>query len=157
MARNQRKRIRQCGGRQDAFTVSSPGTPSVNQSNRLFSWDTRAPTEATAKIQAHDREILSCAFSPACEHLIVTGSADKVCMDASKSRPTRIQTLFHLDCCPARHQSAFQKVAHFRVTHGRSAPPRMVSSLRFSLRIRIRRSKDQYLGSLPDWRGADTR
>ncbi|KAF7337570.1 Histone acetyltransferase type B subunit 2 [Mycena sanguinolenta] len=46
---------------------------------RLFisSWDTRAPTEASTKIQAHDREILAVSFNPACEHLLVTGSADK--------------------------------------------------------------------------------
>jgi histone-binding protein RBBP4 len=30
------------------------------------------------KVQAHDQEILAVAFSPASEHLLVTGSADKV-------------------------------------------------------------------------------
>ena len=30
------------------------------------------------KFQAHDREILAVAFSPASEHLLITGSADKV-------------------------------------------------------------------------------
>lgn len=30
------------------------------------------------KVQAHDREILAVAFSPASEDLLVTGSADKV-------------------------------------------------------------------------------
>jgi histone-binding protein RBBP4 len=44
----------------------------------LSSWDTRTPTEPTMKFQAHDREILAVAFSPASEHLLVTGSADKV-------------------------------------------------------------------------------
>jgi histone-binding protein RBBP4 len=43
-----------------------------------LSWDTRAPTEAKIKIRAHDQEILAVAFSPATEHLLVTGSADKV-------------------------------------------------------------------------------
>lgn len=42
-------------------------------------WDTRTPSEPTNKIQAHDREILAVSFSPASEHLLVTGSADKVC------------------------------------------------------------------------------
>lgn len=40
-------------------------------------WDTRAPTEATTKIQAHEREILAVSFSPADENLVITGSADK--------------------------------------------------------------------------------
>lgn len=129
---------------------------SDNRSHCLLRWDTRAPTEATAKIQAHDREILSCAFSPACEHLIITGSADKVRMDI-KELPHWNSGLLYLDCRAARHQGAFQKVAHLRVAHGRSTPPRMVSSLRFSLRICIRRSQDQYLGSFTDWRRADAR
>jgi len=50
---------------------------SVGDDKMLLIWDTRSPTEATTKIQAHDREILSLAFSPASEHLVVTGSADK--------------------------------------------------------------------------------
>lgn len=44
----------------------------------LCSWDTRTPTEAVTKVQAHDREILAVAFSPASDHLLITGSADKV-------------------------------------------------------------------------------
>ena len=44
----------------------------------LSSWDTRTPTDAVTKYQAHDREILAVAFSPASEHILVTGSADKV-------------------------------------------------------------------------------
>lgn len=44
----------------------------------LLLWDTRSPTEPKLQIQAHDREILAVACSPAVEHLIVTGSADKV-------------------------------------------------------------------------------
>jgi WD40 repeat protein len=51
---------------------------SGNLPNASFSWDTRAPTEAKAKIRAHEQEILAVAFSPATEHLLVTGSADKV-------------------------------------------------------------------------------
>ncbi|KAJ7897260.1 WD40 repeat-like protein [Mycena olivaceomarginata] len=51
---------------------------SVGDDKMLMIWDTRAPTEASTKIQAHDREILAVSFSPAAEHLLVTGSADKV-------------------------------------------------------------------------------
>ncbi|KAJ7922802.1 WD40 repeat-like protein [Mycena leptocephala] len=50
---------------------------SVGDDKMLMIWDTRAPTEASTKIQAHDREILAVSFSPAVEHLLVTGSADK--------------------------------------------------------------------------------
>ncbi|KAJ7269351.1 histone acetyltransferase type B subunit 2 [Mycena haematopus] len=50
---------------------------SVGDDKMLMIWDTRAPTEASTKIQAHDREILAVSFNPACEHLLVTGSADK--------------------------------------------------------------------------------
>jgi WD40 repeat protein len=42
-------------------------------------WDTRSPEEPTTKVPAHDREILACAFNPAQESLLITGSADKVC------------------------------------------------------------------------------
>lgn len=41
-------------------------------------WDTRSPAEPTTKVQAHDREILACAFNPAHGNLLITGSADKV-------------------------------------------------------------------------------
>lgn len=47
--------------------------------NSVVRWDTRTATEPVTKVQAHDREILAVAFSPASEHLLVTGSADKVC------------------------------------------------------------------------------
>ncbi|KAF7347509.1 Histone acetyltransferase type B subunit 2 [Mycena venus] len=50
---------------------------SVGDDKMLMIWDTRAPTEASTKIQAHDREILAVSFNPAAEHLLVTGSADK--------------------------------------------------------------------------------
>ncbi|KAH7915677.1 WD40 repeat-like protein [Hygrophoropsis aurantiaca] len=50
---------------------------SVGDDKMLLIWDTRTPTEATIKLQAHDREILACAFSPSSEHLIITGSSDK--------------------------------------------------------------------------------
>ncbi|KAF9225324.1 WD40 repeat-like protein [Gyrodon lividus] len=50
---------------------------SVGDDKLLLLWDTRSPTEAATKIQAHNREILSCAFNPVQEHLIITGSADK--------------------------------------------------------------------------------
>lgn len=46
---------------------------------QFYSWDTRAKIDPEQSIQAHDREILAVAFSPASEHLILTGSADKVC------------------------------------------------------------------------------
>lgn len=42
----------------------------------MRSWDTRASAEPVMKIQAHDREILAVSFSPAIDHLLLTGSAD---------------------------------------------------------------------------------
>jgi histone-binding protein RBBP4 len=62
---------------------------SVGDDKMLLLWDTRAPTEATTKIQAHDREILSCAFSPSCEYLIITGSADKTVVLHDIRSPTK--------------------------------------------------------------------
>ncbi|KAH9948186.1 WD40 repeat-like protein [Amylocystis lapponica] len=50
---------------------------SVGDDKMLLIWDSRAPSDAVTKIQAHDREILAVAFSPAVDHLLVTGSADK--------------------------------------------------------------------------------
>jgi histone-binding protein RBBP4 len=43
-----------------------------------FSWDTRAGSDPAHKHQAHDKEILSVAYHPVQEWLVVTGSADKV-------------------------------------------------------------------------------
>ncbi len=43
-----------------------------------FSWDTRAAADPVLKIEAHQREILAVSFSPAVDHLILTGSADNV-------------------------------------------------------------------------------
>ncbi|KAG5643541.1 hypothetical protein DXG03_000682 [Asterophora parasitica] len=51
---------------------------SVGDDKMLLIWDKRAPSEAKIKVHAHDAEILAVAFSPATEHLLVTGSADKV-------------------------------------------------------------------------------
>ena len=48
-------------------------------SNIFDRWDVRTPAEPVTKVQAHEQEILAVAFSPASEHLLVTGSADKVC------------------------------------------------------------------------------
>ncbi|KAH7930459.1 WD40 repeat-like protein [Leucogyrophana mollusca] len=62
---------------------------SVGDDKMLLIWDTRAPTEATIKVQAHDREILACAFSPASEHLIVTGSSDKTIVLHDIRSPTK--------------------------------------------------------------------
>ncbi|KAJ7103166.1 WD40 repeat-like protein [Mycena belliarum] len=50
---------------------------SVGDDKMLMIWDTRAPADASTKIQSHDREILAVSFNPASEHLLVTGSADK--------------------------------------------------------------------------------
>lgn len=50
----------------------------INSAYWFSSWDLRTPSAATIDIQAHDREILSVAFSLAQEHLLITGSADKV-------------------------------------------------------------------------------
>lgn len=44
----------------------------------MLSWDTRDSKSPNHRLEAHDREILSVAFSPASEHLLITGSADKV-------------------------------------------------------------------------------
>lgn len=41
-------------------------------------WDTRASAEPAMKIQAHEREILAVSYSPAVDHLLLTGSADNV-------------------------------------------------------------------------------
>lgn len=48
-----------------------------------FSWDTRDAAKPAAQLQAHDREILAVAFTPNVDfpHLILTGSADKVCTE----------------------------------------------------------------------------
>lgn len=48
-----------------------------------FSWDTRDAAKPAAQLQAHDREILAVAFAPNVDfpHLILTGSADKVCTE----------------------------------------------------------------------------
>ncbi|KAG1886065.1 WD40-repeat-containing domain protein [Suillus subluteus] len=62
---------------------------SVGDDKMLLIWDTRAPTEATTKIQAHDREILSCAFSPSSDYLIITGSADKTVVLHDIRSPTK--------------------------------------------------------------------
>ena len=42
------------------------------------SWDTRSPLDPKLKVQAHDAEVMAVAFSPAVEHLLLTGSSDKV-------------------------------------------------------------------------------
>jgi WD40 repeat protein len=42
------------------------------------SWDTRDAKTPCYRAEAHEREILSVAFSPASEYLLITGSADKV-------------------------------------------------------------------------------
>lgn len=48
-----------------------------------ISWDTRDAAKPAAQLQAHDREILAVAFTPNVDfpHLILTGSADKVCFE----------------------------------------------------------------------------
>nr|GAT59830.1 WD40 repeat-like protein [Mycena chlorophos] len=50
---------------------------SVGDDKMLMIWDTRTPTQPSIQTQAHEREILAVAFSPAKEHLLLTGSADK--------------------------------------------------------------------------------
>ncbi|PSS29686.1 hypothetical protein PHLCEN_2v2834 [Hermanssonia centrifuga] len=49
---------------------------SVGDDKMLMIWDTRASPEPVTKIQAHDREILAVAYSPARDYLLLTGSAD---------------------------------------------------------------------------------
>ena len=47
----------------------------------LYSWDTRGQAGAnkpTARVQAHDAEVNAVAFAPHNEHILLTGSADKV-------------------------------------------------------------------------------
>ncbi|EIW87148.1 WD40 repeat-like protein [Coniophora puteana RWD-64-598 SS2] len=62
---------------------------SVGDDKMLLIWDTRSAQDAMTKVQAHDREILSCAFSPASEHLLVTGSADKTIILHDLRNPTK--------------------------------------------------------------------
>ncbi|KAJ6623045.1 histone acetyltransferase type B subunit 2 [Mycena sp. CBHHK59/15] len=64
---------------------------SVGDDKMLMIWDTRAPTEPTTKIQAHDREILAVSFNPAptASHLLVTGSADKTIILHDIRAPTK--------------------------------------------------------------------
>lgn len=65
-------------------------------------WDTRSPAEPTTKVRAHDREILACAFNPAQESLLITGSADKV-RPINRSDSHCIYHTCFLDHCPPRH------------------------------------------------------
>ncbi|KAE9400975.1 histone acetyltransferase type B subunit 2 [Gymnopus androsaceus JB14] len=62
---------------------------SVGDDKMLMIWDTRAPNGPVTKVQAHDREILSVAFSPASEDLLVTGSADKTAILHDLRSPNR--------------------------------------------------------------------
>ncbi|EGO05289.1 hypothetical protein SERLA73DRAFT_174369 [Serpula lacrymans var. lacrymans S7.3] len=62
---------------------------SVGDDKMLLIWDTRTPTDAVTKVQAHEREVLSCAFSPAREHLMITGSADKTIILHDIRSPTK--------------------------------------------------------------------
>lgn len=57
-------------------------------------WDTRSPAEPTAKVQAHDREILACAFNPAHGKFLITGSADKVSPKNRSGGRLRVLYLF---------------------------------------------------------------
>ncbi|KAG5649645.1 hypothetical protein H0H81_002719, partial [Sphagnurus paluster] len=50
---------------------------SVGDDKMLMIWDKRTPGEPKIRVHAHDQEILAVAFSPATDHLLVTGSADK--------------------------------------------------------------------------------
>jgi histone-binding protein RBBP4 len=43
-----------------------------------LSWDKRNLNAPSCQVEAHEAELLSVAFSPASEFLIVTGSSDKV-------------------------------------------------------------------------------
>jgi len=71
----------------------------VGDDKMLMIWDTRASTEPTMKVQAHDLEILAVAFSPATENLLITGSADKtVALHDLRNLQKRIHTFeSHLD------------------------------------------------------------
>ncbi|KAJ3823862.1 WD40 repeat-like protein [Lentinula raphanica] len=62
---------------------------SVGDDKMLMLWDTRSPGGPVTKVQAHDREILAVAFSPASEDLLITGSADKTCILHDLRHPTR--------------------------------------------------------------------
>ncbi|KAH8835098.1 WD40 repeat-like protein [Flagelloscypha sp. PMI_526] len=50
---------------------------SVGDDKLLAIWDLRKDTPASTKANAHDAEILSCAYSPGVDHLLLTGSSDK--------------------------------------------------------------------------------
>lgn len=90
MARHKRTCLCECRRRQDAYDVFNFTImwASVNGTTSC-SWDSRSPTEPKTKIQAHEREILAVAFSPATEHLIVTGSADKTAVLHDLRSPTK--------------------------------------------------------------------
>ena len=51
---------------------------SSSRLDSFSSWDTRAGPDPAHKHQAHEKEILSVAYHPAREWLVITGSADKV-------------------------------------------------------------------------------
>ena len=73
----------------------SPGVPLFIYSCISYArWDTRSPAEPTTKVPAHDREILACAFNPAQESLLITGSADKVCPRNRSGSPMPISYMF---------------------------------------------------------------
>jgi histone-binding protein RBBP4 len=61
---------------------------SVGDDKKLMLWDTRNPsdTKAASAIEAHSREVNCVAFSPKNENVLLTGSADKVCVIPSADK-----------------------------------------------------------------------
>ncbi|GJE86228.1 WD40 domain-containing protein [Phanerochaete sordida] len=66
---------------------------SVGDDKMLMVWDTRASSAPVFQLQAHDREILAVAYSPAVDHLLLTGSADNtIVLHDMRSPKQRLHT-----------------------------------------------------------------
>lgn len=60
----------------------------------LMLWDTRSGSDPVTKSQAHGQEILSVAFHPANETLLITGSADKTIIMHDTRNPAKPLHIF---------------------------------------------------------------
>lgn len=66
-------------------------------------------------MEAHESEILAVSFSPASEHLLITGGADKVRFPERDSRQL-IQTV-HVDSNTSRYTLTLKEIACLRIAH----------------------------------------
>ena len=101
--------------------------PLITANTIWASWDTRSPLDPKAKVEVHESEILAVAFSPASEHLLVTGSADKVCVTCKYLYCSSSYLLF-IVCDSAWHSSCHQTATRFWVSHRRSPSSCLVST-----------------------------